>query len=268
MKCNEEISVEDVQEVYSGAEMRLWELLMGEQIHVGGLESSMELAEKAGIQAGSRGVDLCCCTGAGMKFLVRMCGVESMVGIDVTEMMVAEARERAHQEGLAERLEFVHADACATGLADGMYDFVWGEDAWCYVKDKDTLIVEAVRLVRDGGEIAFTDWVEGAVAMNENEAERFLRFMKFANVQDVDGYAGLLEATGCEVEIAEDTGRFAGCCDLYIDSVRRQYMYDALKILGFDMDALGAVAEEMCFLRDMAKAGKICQALFVAKKKG
>ena len=56
---------------------------------------------------------------------------------------------------------FALGDACATGLPGGAADFVWGEDAWCYVVDKDRLIGEAARLVKAGGTIAFTDWIEG-----------------------------------------------------------------------------------------------------------
>lgn len=33
--------------------------------------SSHDLANRGGIQPGMVGVDLCCCTGAGMRFLVR-----------------------------------------------------------------------------------------------------------------------------------------------------------------------------------------------------
>ena len=33
--------------------------------------------------------------------------------------------------------------------------------------------------------------------------------MKFPSVQDLDGYAALLRKHGCEVLVAEDTGRFA-----------------------------------------------------------
>jgi len=53
------ISLEDVQAVYDGAEGDLWELVMGEQIHIGGFVSSMDLAERAGIGGGMTGVDLC-----------------------------------------------------------------------------------------------------------------------------------------------------------------------------------------------------------------
>ena len=71
MKSVSGIGLKDVQAVYSGPEGRLWELIMGEQIHIGGLTSSMDLAEQAGIDAGTQGIDLCCCSGAGMRFLVR-----------------------------------------------------------------------------------------------------------------------------------------------------------------------------------------------------
>ena len=63
------IELSSVQQVYGGPEGDLWELIMGQQIHVGGFASSMDLAEKAGLAAGLRGVDLCCCNGAGLRFL-------------------------------------------------------------------------------------------------------------------------------------------------------------------------------------------------------
>ena len=66
MKTLEKIGLKDVQTVYSGPEGRLWELIMGQQIHIGGFTSSMDLAKKAGIDPGTEGVDLCCCNGAGM----------------------------------------------------------------------------------------------------------------------------------------------------------------------------------------------------------
>ncbi len=88
MKTTEKIGLSDVNAVYDGAEGDLWELLMGQQIHIGGFKASMDLAERAGIGAGQRGVDLCCCSGAGMRFLVRFRGVASMIGVDATKTVV------------------------------------------------------------------------------------------------------------------------------------------------------------------------------------
>lgn len=266
MKSKTGIGLADVQAVYDGPEGDLWELVMGEQIHIGGFASSMDLAEKAGVGAGMRGVDLCCCNGAGMRFLVRFRNVDAMTGVDATKTVVERGRERSKAEGLADRIEFTLADVTESGLPDASADFAWGEDAWCYVVDKKKLVAEAARIVKPGGTIAFTDWIEGKAGLSDAEAERYLTFMKFPSVQDLDGYKALLEGNGCKVELAEDTGRFAPYVDLYLNMLNMQLTYDALKIIGFDMDLMQAMGGEMTFMQELAHAGKIAQGLFVARK--
>ncbi|MHC4618565.1 MAG: class I SAM-dependent methyltransferase [Planctomycetota bacterium] len=267
MKSITNIDLSNVQAVYSGPEGDLWELIMGEQIHIGGFASSMDLAQKAHIAGGTKGVDFCCCNGAGMRFLVRFVNVAQMLGVDATQKVVERGRHRCEQEGLAEKIKFTLADVCDSGLEDECADFVWGEDAWCYVVDKEKLISEAARIVTPGGTIAFTDWIEGDAGLSEAEAERFLRFMKFPNVQDLGGYRHLLEANGCEVVAAEDTGRFPPYVDLYLNMLNMQLSYDALKIIGFDKELMQSMAAEMTFMQKLAHAGKIAQGLFVARKK-
>jgi ubiquinone/menaquinone biosynthesis C-methylase UbiE len=264
MKSIEGVGLNEVKVVYDGAEGDLWELLMGQQIHIGGFKSSMELAERAGIGAGQRGVDLCCCTGAGMRFLVRFRDVASMTGVDATETVVERGRSRAEAEGLADRIQLQLADVCDSGLPAGEADFVWAEDAWCYVADKPKLIAEAARIVKPGGTIAFTDWVEGPAGLSDAEAERYLGFMKFPTLQSIGDYRALLEKNDCQVMAAEDTGRFAPYVDLYLQMVDMQLTYDALSILGFDTEAMGAVAGEFAFLQELAHAGKIAQGRFIA----
>jgi ubiquinone/menaquinone biosynthesis C-methylase UbiE len=266
MKAVSDIGLADVNAVYNGSEGDLWELVMGQQIHIGGLKSSMALAERAGIVAGQVGVDLCCCNGAGMRFLVRFRNVESMTGVDATTTVVERGRTRCREEGLADRIRFVLADACKSGLPDACADFVWGEDAWCYVADKAALIAEAVRLVKPGGVIAFTDWVEGPAGLSGAEATRFLRFMKFPNVQDFSGYPALLAAHGCTMLAAEDSGRFPAYIDLYLSMIDMQLTYDALRIIGFDMATMQAMGGEIGFMRDLAHAGKIAQGCFIARR--
>jgi SAM-dependent methyltransferase len=258
------IGLADVQAVYDGAEGDLWELVMGEQIHVGGLAASSELADRAGIVAGSEGVDLCCCNGAGMRFLVRFRDVARMTGVDATERVVERGRLRSRAEGLADHIRFVVADATASGLEESSSDFVWGEDAWCYVADKQRLIREAVRIVRPGGTIAFTDWVAGPTALEAEEADRFLRFMKFPNIVTIDEYVGYLEGSACTVTTARDTDRFASHVDLYLDMLTMQLTYDALKVIGFDGDLMQALGGEMTFIQQLAHEKKIIQGQLIA----
>lgn len=266
MQSIADVGLGQVQAVYDGAEGRLWELIMGEQIHVGGLQSSQDLAARAGIGAGMRGVDLCCCNGAGMRYLVRFRDVDSMTGVDATGTVVEQGRRRCAEEGLADRIEFVQADACESGLPSDGADFVWGEDAWCYVTDKPRLVAEAARIVKPGGTIAFTDWVEGPAGLSDAEAERLLGFMKFPSLCGLDDYARLLAKSGCEVVDAADTKRFASHVDLYLQMVGMQLGYDAAKILGFDARAMEAVTEEFLFLQELAHAGGIAQGRFIARR--
>jgi len=266
VKSTSDISLKNVQDVYAGPEGQLWELIMGQQVHIGGFTSSMELAERAGISKGMTGIDLCCCTGAGMRFLVRFRQAGHMTGVDATQKVVQLGRSRCEEEGLADRIDFILADVCNSGLGDAAADFIWGEDAWCYVVDKPRLIAEAARMVKPGGTIAFTDWVEGPGALSDQEARRFLKFMKFPNVEDLAGYRHLLEERGCKVLAAGHTGRFAAFSDLYLNMLEMQLTYDALRIINFDTALMGSLAEEMKFMQQLAHAGKIDQALLVARK--
>lgn len=266
MKSNPGVSLADVTAIYGGREGDLWELVMGQQIHLGGLKASMDLAERAGIGAGLQGVDLCCCNGAGMRCLVRFRNVASMVGVDATETVVERGRNRCREEGLGDRIRFVLGDACDSGLAAASADFVWGEDAWCYVADKVKLIEEAARIVKPGGVIAFTDWVEGPNGLPAGEAENLLGFMRFPSLEDIPGYARILEDNRCKVLAAEDTGRFAPYMDLFLNLVEMQLTYDVLRIIGFDTNLLQTIVGSFTFVRDLARAGKVAQARFIARR--
>ncbi len=266
MKSITGVGLAEVTSLYGSAQGDFMQLIFGQQIHIGGMKASIDLADRAGIGAGLSGVDLCCCNGAGMRFLVRFRNVASMVGVDATETVVERGRRLCGEEGLDNRIRFVLADACQSGLPSASADFVWSEDAWCYVADKTRLIAEAARIVRPGGVIAFTDWVEGPAGLTDSEAQRFLSMATFANVEDIAGYVRLLSASGCEVRIAEDTGRLASHFDLYLNMIEMQLTYDVLRTLAFRTDLLETLTDGFRFLGELSRAGKIAQARFVARR--
>jgi len=253
----------DVQNVYGGAEGRLWELVMGEQIHAGGFASSMELATRAGIKPGMKGVDLCSALGAGCRFLVTNFKAV-MCGVDATPRMVEEARKRAPFD--VWKIEFKLGDVLDVPYPSGAFDFVWGEDAWCYVTDKDKLVSEAARLLKVGGIVAFTDWVEGPAGLTSEEAARFNTFMKFPDMQTVPGYRALLEKHGFDVREAAPI-EFAKYVDLYIAMLTEQLTFDALRILGGDMELFKSLGAEMVDMQQKTHAGKIGRGRFIGVKK-
>src|SRR5437867_1997813 len=117
-----------------------------------------------------------------------------MVGVEAATAPVERGRRSVEEEELSVKIRFVVGDASATGLPDEEADFVWGEDAWCYVADKKNLIAEAVRLTRPGGVIAFTDWVEGPTELSAEEADHVLQLMTFPSLETIAGYRSLFES--------------------------------------------------------------------------
>jgi len=90
--------------------------------------------------------------------------------------------------------------------------------------------------------------------------------MKFPNLQNISGYARLLQDHGCAVLAAEDTGRFVPYIDLYLNMIEMQLTYDALRIVGFDAGLLQTAVSGFTSLRELARAGKIAQARFIARR--
>ena len=121
--------------------------------------------------------------------------------------------------------------------------------------------------MKPGGVIAFTDWVEGRAGLSAQEAERLLAFMKFPNIEGLEGYRELLAANGCQVQMAEIPGDSLPYVDLYLDMLNKQLTYDALRIIGFNMELMQAMGAEMAFMQQLAQAGKIVQGMFIARKK-
>jgi ubiquinone/menaquinone biosynthesis C-methylase UbiE len=233
------IGLREIQNVYSGPEGKFWEMVMGEQIHVGGFAESMVMAQKAGVKKGDKVLDLCSALGGGLRFLVKNFGVQGF-GVDATEHMVNEARKRAADENLGDSIEFRLADVQDVPWSDENFDVVWGEDAWCYVADKERLISEAARLLKKGGTLAFSDWIEGSQGLTDAEAERIYDNslgMSFPYMESQKGYEKLIAKFGLQLVSSEDLNdHFAEMIDLYIKIITKQLLYDALRIVGDNME--------------------------------
>jgi SAM-dependent methyltransferase len=97
-------------------------------------------------------VELGCGTGYFGAWLKRA-GARRVVGVDVTPAQLETARRMDEQFGLG--LEFVEANAEATGLPDASFDLAvseYGASIWC---DPYRWVPEAARLLRPGGELVF-----------------------------------------------------------------------------------------------------------------
>jgi ubiquinone/menaquinone biosynthesis C-methylase UbiE len=254
------------QDLYGGPEGRLWELVAGEMLHCGGLRHTTEMATETGISEGKKILDICSGFGTTLRLLAKKFKVHGF-GIDGSPYMVAQANERTRREGLSSDILYQQGDVHQLPWANDAFDFVWSEDAWCYLNTKADVIKEAVRVLKPGGVMGFSDWVTGPVGMTREEAARVHGFLQMPYTESVEGYSAILEKNGMRIRSAKDLcDQFVESMSLYIRMISEQLTYDALKILGDDPQRLDYVLAEWSYLIEMGRKGKFGQGRIVAIK--
>jgi SAM-dependent methyltransferase len=141
---------------------------------------------------------------------------------------------------------------------------VWGQDAWCYVTDKERLIRECARVVRPGGTVAFTDWLETG-PMEDTLWTSLHAFMAFPYMETLDGYVRLAEAAGLQVVEREDLSPdFARHVQQYLDAL--QTAHRAAVVEGYGQATYDAVERGLMLWRDASAAGQVGRGRIVARR--
>jgi len=258
-----DFGIENVMEVYEGPGGLLWEMLMGELIHCGGEESTRALARDAGIREGMKVLDICSALGGPARLLAREFGAQ-VTGLDATPRMIQEAIRRTEEAGLSDRVTFKHGNALDLPFRRGTFDVVWGEDAWCYVTDKARLVREAARVLKPGGVLAFTDWVQTG-DMSDEEMEALYAFMAFPYMETIPGYVALVQQAGLVLTHAADLSpHFRECMRAY-ESDLQERLKPAV-IHQFGQEVYEAALAGVSLWRKAADEGKVGRGRFIARK--
>jgi ubiquinone/menaquinone biosynthesis C-methylase UbiE len=261
-KLNFELS--DVQKVYEGPVGVLWEMLMGEEIHVGGAKETNILAQKTKITQNMHVLDICSALGGPARHLAKKYGCK-VTGLDATKRMFDEALKRTKKEGLSNLITYELADSMNMPFDNETFDIVWGQDAWCYVTDKNKLLTEAARVIKPNGTIAFTDWIQIG-NMSEAEWLSLNEFMVFPYMETLEGYQKLLEETGFEVVESEDlSSDFAKYCHIYHEMLRSDLRDGIIKTYGAELFKAADSGLKLWVLA--ADEKKVGRGRWIAKKK-
>jgi hypothetical protein len=91
--------------------------------------------------------------------------------------------------------------------------------------------------------------------------------MTFPYLETLGGYEDLIAKYGLTLSSSEDLNEhFAEMIDLYIAYLTKQLLYDALKIVGDNMEFFQAKGAEMGFWSEMAHAKKFSRGRWIAVK--
>lgn len=112
-----------------------------------------ELFERIGVAANTTAIDVGCGAMGVLHLIAERVGADGrVVGLDREARMLEYGRKLAEQRGLA--VEFIEADATATGLPDRAFDLVHARTLLLNVQNPEQILTEMVRIARPGGVVA------------------------------------------------------------------------------------------------------------------
>ncbi len=123
--------------------------------HVGGLTSTKKLAELCRIDSTKKVLMVGCGTGFSACYLARKIGCE-VVGIDIAELSIEEAKERAKRQGVSDKAKFRVGDAYALPFEAGTFDAVITEFVSQFL-DRKRAFKEFARVLKPGAYVGINE---------------------------------------------------------------------------------------------------------------
>lgn len=142
-------------------------------LHLGGEKATNDLLKMCNIVSGLCVLDVGCGTGYTACKIAKEYG--SMVtGVDISDIMVSKAKNRANKEGLKDKVEFKIADVFNLPFEDDSYDIALFESVLTPIPGKKVdALREVIRVVTPGGIIGANESI-----IMESAPEEFLKLVE------------------------------------------------------------------------------------------
>ncbi|MDF1816397.1 MAG: methyltransferase domain-containing protein [Verrucomicrobiales bacterium] len=120
------------------------------------LKMNETLADAGAIKEGDNILDAGCGIGGSSIWLAENRNTTG-TGVTIQQAQCDHANADAANRGLGNRLNFIVADYCDTGLPAESFDVVWANESLCHTDNKTGFIAEAWRLLKPGGRLVIGD---------------------------------------------------------------------------------------------------------------
>lgn len=226
----------------------------------GGVEASAALAAFADMTPGQQVLDVGSGLGGAAFYLAKQLNCE-VQGIELMAGNVAEATARARQHRLESRVRFITGNAISLPWPAASFDVVWGQDAWCHIDARDTLLAGIACVLRPGGHIVFSDWLLRDARGTDSDAIRDVTASP--QMGTADAYRALLVSNGFELK------RHADLSEVTLERYRK-VMHQLQEISPrlrsrFGDRVIDIVTDKQSFVMECFERGSLTVNAFVAK---
>ncbi|SEE73141.1 class I SAM-dependent methyltransferase [Streptomyces sp. 2314.4] len=145
-------------QAWNGADGQYW-VRQRENLEARYRRLTPQLMAAAGVRPDSRVLDVGCGSGGTSLAAGRAAAEGSVLGVDLSRPLLAEARQQAAAAGLSQ-VTFAEGDAQIHRFADGAFDVVLSRFGVMFFADPQAAFRNLARALRPGGRLAFLCWRE------------------------------------------------------------------------------------------------------------
>jgi arsenite methyltransferase len=240
-------------------------LLLGDSFHPGGTKLTEHLGHILNLTPRSRVLDIAAGKGTSAFHLAKRFRCE-VVGIDYGPKSMEEAARVAKEMGLDGRVLFQQADAERLPFADGAFDVVVCECAFCIFPNKRAAADEFARVLRVGGRVGLSDLTRtGELGPDLDGLLSWIACI--ADARPATEYADLLAAAGLKVTAVEERDTVLR---EFVDQVRLRLLaadvlvgLKKLALPGFDLELARRFAKKAL---QAISEGRLGYAIILASK--
>jgi len=239
-------------------------LILGPSMHPGGLALTKELAENLGIGKNSKVLDVACGTGISAIYLAKTFEC-SVIGVDLGEKNLIEARENARAAGVSHLVQFAITDAESLEFDDENFNFVIAECSFCLFPDKVSASAEMFRVLKKKGKIGLSDIIVRG-ELPEDMKSIFYKVICISEAQSEASYQNALEQAGfIHFEFADKKSEVLKLLEEIKNKVFIAKVAQGLGKIDADLD-FSQIKNNLKMVKDCVNANILSYALMMAKR--